>query len=360
MGHGKRKYGGLSGTGAGAALVLLLLTGAGLHAQEVPESIAYCFDCHNDEEFVLDFEDGSQMSLHIAPEDFMGSVHGAELVCTDCHAGYDGDHPTGATFPSHREYVISAYEVCKQCHFDTYTRTLESVHYEYLKEGFDDVPVCTDCHGAHDIQNPHEKQAMVSESCGSCHSDVYEQYAASVHGKALVEEGNQDMPACADCHTHHDIEHPDTVRFRLSTPGICIGCHGNQELMEKYGISADVATSYLTDFHGVTAALAGESEAEPRQVVVTCIDCHGVHDIASPRLIGSESMKSTVAATCERCHQDASVDFPAAWLSHYRPSLQHAPLVFLVELFYKIFIPFVIIGLALQVLLHLYRIAMGR
>ena len=126
------------------------------------------------------------------------------------------------------------------------------------------------------------------------------------------------------------------------------------------GYRPDVATSYLTDFHGVTAALVGGSEVEPRQVVVTCIDCHGVHDIASPRLIGSENMKSIVAAACEKCHSGASVDFPAAWLSHYRPSLQHAPLVFLVEIFYKIFIPFVILGLALQVLLHLYRIAMGR
>jgi len=344
-----------------APLLLTLAAASGAAAAaELPESISYCLDCHSDQEFTLELDDGSEMSLFTDARQFSGSVHGSELVCTDCHARYDEDHPVDATFPSKREYVIGSYEVCKQCHFDTYTRTLESVHYEYLKEGFEDVPVCTDCHGAHDIQNPGEKQAMLSKSCGHCHVDVYEQYSASVHGKALVEDGNPDMPACADCHTHHDIEHPDTARFRLSTPESCVRCHGDTELMAKYGISSDVATTYLTDFHGVTASLAGESEIEPRQLVATCISCHGVHDIASPDAIGSEKMKATVAAACTNCHQDASVDFPAAWLSHYRPSLRHAPLVFLVGVFYKILIPFIVLGLALQVFLHLYRIARGR
>jgi hypothetical protein len=67
-----------------------------------------------------------------------------------------------------------------------------------------------------------------------------------------------------------------------------------------------------------------------------------------------------VSAACARCHQSASPTFPAAWLSHYEPSLRHAPLTFLVEVFYKIFIPFVVIGLVLHVLLHLYRLSAGR
>jgi hypothetical protein len=344
-------------------LLLILLGGllcAGALGAEVPEAISYCLDCHGDEEFSMELEDGAEMSLYVTAEAFAGSVHGPELVCTDCHLQYDEDHPTGATFPDIRQYVIGSYDMCKTCHFDTYTRTLESVHYEHLKEGSDSVPVCTDCHGAHDIQNPHEKQAMISKSCASCHVEIYEQYAHSVHGKALVEEDNRDVPGCADCHTHHDIEHPSTARFRLASPTTCVRCHGDEEMMATYGISPDVAITYLSDFHGVTASLADVSEVDPKQVVVTCVDCHGVHDMASPRLIGSEGMKSRVEETCAKCHEGASVDFPSAWLSHYRPSLQHAPLVFLVDLFYKIFIPFVTLGLLLQVLLHLYRVAIGR
>ncbi|MBI2197320.1 MAG: cytochrome c3 family protein [Candidatus Rokubacteria bacterium] len=348
-----------SGVAVAAALVLGLLAGSA-SSQPLPESVSYCLNCHEDKQLSLGLKDGSSMSLYVNPQDFARSVHGKQLICTDCHARYEQDHPSGATFPSKRGYAIGAYETCKKCHFDTYTRTLESVHYELLKGGLDSAPVCTDCHGAHNIQNPHEKRAMVSRSCATCHVAVYQAYAHSVHGKALVEDGNQDVPACADCHAHHQIEQPGTKHFRLNSPQICIRCHGDARRMSKYGISTTVVQTYLSDFHGVTASLGRGASSAASQVVVTCIDCHGAHDMASPRLKGKEAMKATVAAACAKCHTGASPDFPAAWLSHYEPSLRHAPLVFLVDLFYKIFIPFVVIGLVLQVLLHLYRASAGR
>ena len=328
--------------------------------EKVPESVAACLACHDDKQLSMKLKDGSTMSLYVDSQDFVRSVHGSQLVCTDCHARYEQNHPSGATLPSRRAYAIASYETCKKCHFDTYTRTLESVHYELLKSGLDAAPVCTDCHGAHNIQNPHEKRAMVSRSCATCHEDVYRRYARSVHGKALAEGGNQDVPACANCHTHHQIQPPGTTQFRLGSPEICARCHGDRALMAKYGISATVAQTYLADFHGVTASLARGASAPAQQVVVTCIDCHGVHDITSPRLRGAEAMKASVAAVCAKCHAGASPDFPAAWLSHWEPSLRHAPLVYLVQVFYKIFIPFIVIGLVLQVLLHLYRVSLGR
>ncbi len=327
---------------------------------KVPEAVAACLGCHDDKDIALTLKDGTSMSLYVTAKDFTQSVHGGQLICTDCHAKYDQNHPSGATFPSRRAYALASYEVCKKCHFDTYTRTLESVHYELLKAGMDAAPICTDCHGAHNIQNPHERRSMVSRSCATCHTKVYAQYRDSVHGKALVEDGNPDVPACADCHTHHQIQQPGTARFRLSAPEMCIRCHGDAKRMAKYGISAAVGTTYLADFHGVTASLQRASAAEPEQMVVTCVDCHGVHDMASPRLKGGDAMRATVVTVCTKCHEGAPTTLPAAWLSHYEPSLRHAPLVFLVDLFYKIFIPFVVIGLILHVLLHLYRVSAGR
>ncbi len=356
----KRRSGAaIRGCAAAAALAVWLSAGSA-SSQPPSESVAACLGCHEDKDLSLTLKDGTAMSLHVDPRAFARSVHGSQLVCTDCHPKYDQDHPSGTTFPSKRGYVTAAYETCKKCHFDTYTRTLESVHYELLKGGLDTAPVCTDCHGAHNIQNPHEKRAMVSRSCATCHEAVYRRYAASVHGKALVAEGNQDVPACADCHTHHQIEQPGTKRFRLNSPDICIRCHGDRGRMAKYGISTMVAQTYLADFHGVTASLARGAAAAAQQVVVTCVDCHGAHDMASPRLKGKEAMQATVAATCARCHQGASPAFPAAWLSHYEPSLRHAPLVFAVGLFYKVFIPFVVIGLVLHLLLQVYRVSAGR
>ena len=341
-------------------MALGLAPGAGAEADPArrSEAVEECLGCHADEGAELELGDGTSLSLFIEGESFSESVHGSKLICTDCHEGYDDDHPMGREIASRRDYVLSAYETCKKCHFDTYTRTLESVHYEYLRQGLRQAPVCTDCHGAHAIHDPHEKQAMLAQSCARCHTEVYEQYARSVHGRALVEEGNPDVPACANCHTHHSIEHPDTLRFRMASPETCVGCHGDPELMGKYGIPTEVATTYLSDFHGITASLSKDSPE--RQVVVTCIDCHGVHAMKSPRVVGEEAMKTRVEAVCQSCHPDASADFPSAWLSHYRPSLRHAPMVFAVDVFYKIFIPFVVLGLVLQVALHLYRVAVRR
>ena len=340
---------------------LLFAVAAPARAQQAPpEAAAYCLACHQEKGMTLDLEDKTALSLYVDWDEFTKSVHGKQLVCTDCHAKYDQDHPSGKTFASKRAYTTASYTTCKKCHFDAYTRTLESVHYELLKKGVDAAPVCSDCHGAHNIQHPQAKRAMLSRSCAACHVSTYETYKKSVHGKALVEEGNLDVPACADCHTHHQIQQPGTTKFRLSEPGICIKCHGNKTLMSKYGISTTVAETYLADFHGVTASLTRNASAGSQRVVVTCVNCHGMHDIASPKVKGAEAMKATVSAACSSCHKDAAPGFPAAWLSHYEPSMQHAPMVYAVGFFYKFFIPFVVVGLALHVLMNVYRMSAGR
>lgn len=364
----------------GSAVVVLLMalfgagsaSGAGAPRQDppaqapppaaapLPEGVTYCLACHEDKTLSMTLNDGSTMDLYVDPAELARSVHGSQLVCTDCHAKYDEDHPSGATFDSLRAYRVKSYETCKKCHFDTYTRTIESVHYELVKAGSERAPMCVDCHGSHDIPNPHAKRAMMSSSCAACHTSTYQAYASSVHGRALVEDNNQDVPACADCHTHHEIQQPGTTKFRLAAPDACVRCHGDEALMAKYGISTMVAKTYLADFHGVTASLSRNLSAADQQIVVTCNDCHGVHDIASPKLKGPEMMKATVTAACNRCHAGTSTDFPAAWLSHYPPSPRHAPLVWLVDLFYKIFIPFAVVGLCLHLLLQVYRMSSGR
>jgi predicted CXXCH cytochrome family protein len=345
------------------APVLLALAAPGpLHAAKSQEAIDYCLGCHNDESMSLDLQDGEAMSLYVKPDALQGSVHGKDLMCTDCHQGYDnGDkHPSGATFASRRAYVQRSYEVCRQCHFETYTRTLESIHFKLLEKGRTDVPVCSDCHGAHDIRDPKDKPAMISRSCGECHPKVMQSYVQSVHGKALMQDRVTQVPGCTDCHTAHSIADPRTASFRLSSPEICVGCHASEKRMRPFNLSTDVAATYLSDFHGVTATLASPQEVTDRHLVVTCVDCHGVHDIASPELIGKEAMTTRVQHVCANCHKDAGADLPAAWLSHFRPSLKHAPLVFLVNAFYMFFIPFSVGGLALQVALHLYRVAVRR
>jgi hypothetical protein len=133
--------------------------------------------------------------------------------------------------------------------------------------------------------------------------------------------------------------------------------------MAKYGLSTKVLQTYLADFHGATASLAGGRGTGPGgdgRVTALCTDCHGVHDITRVDDPGSRVMKAHVARTCERCHPGAGTSFPAAWLSHYEPSWEKAPLVQAVRVGYLVLIPFMIGGLVLQVLLHFWRVVVNR
>ena len=59
-------------------------------------------------------------------------------------------------------------------------------------------------------------RTKVSDTCGACHSDIAEVFGKSVHGLALA-QGNQDVPVCVDCHRAHDIADPKTTSWRLKT-----------------------------------------------------------------------------------------------------------------------------------------------
>jgi hypothetical protein len=142
---------------------------------------------------------------------------------------------------------------------------------------------------------------------------------------------------------------------------MCGSCHENKGLMQKYGLSTAVLTTYLNDFHGKTASLRQHSGTTPTgPVVARCTDCHGVHDIEKADSPESPVMKSNLAQTCRKCHEGSNENFPDAWLSHYEPSWQKAPLVYGVKLAYAVIIPFMIGGLGLQILLHLWRLMVNR
>ena len=245
--------------------------------------------------------------------------------------------------------------MCRRCHFANYTRTLDSIHFELLSLGDLRTPVCVDCHGSHAVLPPEKPRANISRTCSRCHAAVYEDYISSVHGQALVEENNLDVPVCTDCHGAHVIRDPRTTAFHLATPELCARCHSDPQLMGRYGLSTRVTQTYLREFHGATVSLRSQAKAEAPFLEAVCTDCHGVHDITRTDDPSSPVMRANLLNTCRQCHPGATENFPAAWLSHYEPSLEKAPLVYMVRLFYLIFIPFVLLGLSLHVLLDLWK-----
>ena len=316
----------------------------------------YCTGCHGQPLF-LQTRDGNRLPLQMDPGDLAGSVH-QRLNCRDCHFGFTTKEHPERSFRSPRDHTLASAEMCRRCHFDKYTRTLESIHYVLLAAGRQDAPVCVDCHGAHAIATGRLEKVANARHCAQCHEDIYTVYKESVHGAALLSEHNQDVPVCSDCHRAHDISDPRTAQFHLTIPEICGNCHSNSAIVGKYGLSTQVVDSYVQDFHGVTLSFyKKEGELRP---IATCTDCHGIHDIAKINGPGSPAVKANLVKRCQKCHPDATANFPDSWVSHYEASFAKAPGVFLVNLGYKIFIPFMVIGLALQVLLHIWRYAINR
>jgi hypothetical protein len=141
---------------------------------------------------------------------------------------------------------------------------------------------------------------------------------------------------------------------------LCAGCHADKELMDKYDISADVFKTYLDDFHGKTVGFYQKETSEVWPDVAVCTDCHGVHDIKEVDAPDSPVIKQNLVETCRQCHEDATANFSSAWLSHYEPSLDKAPIVYAVKQYYKFLIPAMIFGLALNIVLDLWRLARNR
>jgi hypothetical protein len=70
--------------------------------------------------------------------------------------------------------------------------------------------------------------------------------------------------------------------------------------------------------------------------------------------------RQNLLKTCQRCHPDATANFPASWTSHYIASPDKYPVVYYVNLFYTILIPLVIGGMAGFVLLDAARRIINR
>jgi len=321
----------------------------------------YCSRCHT-HSITMHFTNSETLSLKVDPLLLKASVHG-KLSCSDCHFGFSSEEHPQRNFRTRRDFTLASSESCRRCHFDKYTKTLESIHYTVLSQGKLNAPVCIDCHGSHEIYHVGKERTESAKRCQRCHSKEYDTYARSVHGNALFNEHNQDVPVCVDCHTAHTIEDPLSMNYRERIPEMCSSCHAKKEVVGKYGLSTDVEKTYLSDFHGVTLGLYKMQQGKlnkPHKAIAVCTDCHGTHNIMNTRGTEAGIVKANLLRRCQKCHADANEHFPDAWLSHYEPSLKRAPLVFLAGLAYQIFIPIMLVGFVLQILLHIWRYAVNR
>ena len=323
----------------------------------------FCMGCNGPPDKTMTFPNGDEVSISIDLEGLHASVHGLDnewqqLECTDCHENYNYPHPP-LEAASAREYTIEKTELCARCHETQHEGQINSVHAEALAEGNLDSATCVDCHGAHDTPVPNDPRSRIATTCQQCHSTIFDEYASSVHGEALLNEENPDVPTCIECHGVHNINDPTTALFRNRSPELCASCHADQELMDHYDISVDVFDTYVDDFHGTTVTIFESNDPNQPTNKAVCYDCHGVNAIKDPQ-DPDAGIKENLLVTCQQCHPDATANFSDAWTGHHRPSLQDNPLMFLVNVFYAIVIPATVGFLGFLVATDVYRKARGR
>jgi cytochrome b subunit of formate dehydrogenase len=287
-----------------AAGIMLAAGSASLWAADAAK--AACTDCH---------EQGAKLAK---------SAH-ASLTCDTCHDSHD-QYPHKAGIPKPE---------CATCHTDQAGDYANGVHGLARKSGNEGTPDCALCHGsAHELISPKSAafRTSVPDTCAMCHSEVVEQYRASVHGQALA-HGITQAPLCTDCHGEHKIIKHTNAASPVNAMHIrdtCGSCHGDVRLSRKFGLPSDRLVSFDSSFHGL-AAKAGF------QTVANCASCHGVHNI-----LPSSDPKSTINAknlpkTCGQCHPGAGTRFAISQV-HVVEGAESTPLR-LVRQFYLLLIP---------------------
>ncbi len=342
-------------------LVSILMVTPTMAKEKQQQTEEYCLSCHSDPNLKTTLPDGETLPLSISSDQLHNSVHSSNgIECEACHTSITTyPHPT-INFHTRRELSRSYYSACQKCHPDNYSRALDSMHARAATSGKLNAPICTDCHGSHYIQPPDEPRTLIPSTCGNCHTQEFAIYQSSVHGNALEQESNPDVPVCTSCHGVHNIQDPRTQQFRVNEPDLCASCHANQTMMSKYGLSADVYSLYSISWHGVDVSVYQARWPTIQHSSAVCTDCHGVHDILKPGDPNSSVNPKNLLVTCQKCHPGVSQNWTGAWTGHYKVSLERTPILFYVDLFYKNFTPLILWICGIYVVLQMIRLTVDR
>ncbi len=289
-----------------------------------------CVDCHADaaeipHEETLQKVDCS-MCHEEAQEAYQTSVHAKNGVaeaasCADCH----GKHQILSVHnPQSRVYPLNLASTCAICHADpkivkkyhipisdplsAYKKSVHGI--ALLSEENFDAATCASCHSVHDIRTMNDPQSPihwqnVSETCGGCHGEEYEQYAESVHGTAVA-QGIRAAPVCTDCHGEHEVQSPHNPKSPVHPLRVsaitCERCHASELMSERYGIAPSRVATFEDSYHGL--AIKGGSLS-----AANCASCHGIHNILPSSDPRSLVYPANLQKTCGSCHKGATGNF---------------------------------------------------
>ena len=232
----------------------------------------------------------------------------------------------------------------------------ESVHGRALAHGNASAANCVDCHGSHETAGPLAAGSRfnlrnIPATCARCHPDEAREYARSAHAAAL-RKGFPDTPVCTTCHGEHQILDPKNpsaaVSARNVSQMVCGTCHGSVQMNERYGLAPDRFQTFADSFHG----LATRGGAV---VAVNCASCHGAHAVRPSTDPLSPVNRANLAKTCGQCHSGADVRFTSAPVHVTASANGQEPVVYWVATLYVWLIVLVVGGMAVHNGLDFFR-----
>lgn len=219
-----------------------------------------CQNCHGNSHEIKRVQDSSSPVYHLNLPKTCGACHGNPELAR-----------------RHRIPVTNAYQLY-----------MDSIHGRAVAQsGLLVAANCSSCHGSHNIlpkSDPASKvyRTTIPTTCGSCHAGVLSQYLGSAHsveGKA----GNSGVPVCSDCHTAHEIARVEREAWKLEIIRECGLCH--EESLRTYrdtfhgqitglGFTRVARCSDCHGAHDILPASDGKSSVSATNRVATCQKCH--------------------------------------------------------------------------------------
>jgi len=317
-------------------------------------AIEKCMICHGKSDLSRIEATGRVHSLLVDEKTITASVHKGK-ICTDCHIDVVAiPHQKPGKVNCRRcHYYGNPVGAPEGRLYDQYDH---SVHGLEVAAGNPGAPVCQNCHGGHDIFSPDSALSSINirnipQTCGRCHIDIFATYRESIHGRSL-ENGNVDAPVCSSCHGEHNIashNDPESRVYGGNVTSTCSDCHGPLGVAEKYGIKTDRTATFEDSFHGVAQMMGS-------RMVANCSSCHGVHDIRSGDDPKSRIHPANIPTTCGRadCHPEATTEFASGTI-HVDPKSEESGLLYYISKGFMILTVSTMAVLFAFILLDLYR-----
>ena len=188
-----------------------------------------CARCHREGQKAALRYTGEQ---HNIISNYTESIHGQGLLqsgltvtatCTSCHSAH---RQLPKSDPNSTVNPKNVPNTCGQCHHGIEEQFNKSIHSRLVTKTDKALPVCNDCHTAHQIRRTDEAgfKLDILNTCGHCHKDYAESYFETYHGK-VSRLGYAKTAKCFDCHGAHDIQKVSDPRSHLSRDNVVATCH---------------------------------------------------------------------------------------------------------------------------------------